>query len=98
MLIIPIFSWSSYLILNKGPIFAVILIEEGYEKVYSMVFAVHVGRRSGWGAIDGREGSGCKGDKVRSEGSQYCIRQDNPGFGNLFGRRPDREMYVYVYQ
>lgn len=64
MLIIPIFSWNTYLILNKGPIFAVILIEEGYEKVYSMVFAVHVGRRSGWGAKDGREGSGCKGDKV----------------------------------
>ena len=33
-----------------------------------------------------------------AQGSQYCIRQDNPGFGNLFGRRPDREMYVYVYQ
>ena len=64
MLIIPIFSWNSYLILNKGPIFAVILIEEGYEKVYSMVIAVHVGRRSGLGAKDGREGSGCKGNKV----------------------------------
>ena len=74
------------------------LIEEGYEKVYSMVIAVHVGRRFGRGARDGREGSGCKGDKVRREGSQYCIRQDNPGFGNLFGRRSDREMYVYVYQ
>ena len=34
-----------------------------------MVFAVHVGRRSGWGAKDGREGSGCKGDKVRREAS-----------------------------
>lgn len=74
MLIIPIFSWNTYLILNKGPIFAVILIEEGYEKVYSMVFAVHVGRRSGLGAKDGREClGGCKGGKVRREGSQYCV-------------------------
>ena len=29
-----------------------------------------------------------KETKVRREGSQYCIRQDNSGFGNLFGRDP----------
>ena len=25
-----------------------------------------------------------QGDKVRREGSQYCVRQDNPGFGEPF--------------